>query len=72
MMLVLSLLIVATLVLSFYSVAEVTETITQALSGVGAVYALVLLLVLLLAWVLWKKRRAAARAQQGAAPDSHH
>lgn len=71
MMLVLSLLIVATLVLGFYSVDEVTGGVTQALSGAGAVYVLVFLLVLLVGWVFWRKRRATAQAKRSGASDSH-
>jgi len=44
---------------------------TESLSGPGAVYALVFLLVLLVGWVVWKRRRTAAQAQQGGAPLSH-
>ena len=67
MMLVLSLLIVATLVLSFYSVDEVTAGVTQALSGAGALYGLAALVILVVVWAVWKKRRAAARAPQDGA-----
>jgi len=63
MMLVLSLLIVATLVLSFYSVDEVT----QVLFGTGAVYALAVIVVLAILLMVWKKRRAAAKVQQDGA-----
>jgi len=68
MMLVLSLLIVATLVLSFFSVDEVTAGLTQALSGTGALVGLGIMLVLVALLLVWKKQRAAARARHGGAP----
>lgn len=61
MMLVLSLLIVASVLLSFFSVDEMAAGITQALSGSDAVYALLGLLalvLLLLGWRVWKRRAA--------------
>ncbi len=61
MMLVLSLLILATLVLSFYSVDQVTAAAAQMLSGTGRL-ALLAVLVPLVGWLIWKKRRASASA----------
>ncbi|OQW89243.1 MAG: hypothetical protein BWK72_04670 [Rhodoferax ferrireducens] len=68
MMLVLSLLIVSTLVLSFFSVDEVTAGLTQALSGTGALVGLGIMLVLVALLLVWKKHRAASRARHGGAP----
>jgi len=68
MMLVLSLLIVSTLVLSFFSVDEVTAGLTQALSGTGALVGLGIMLVLVALLLVWIKQRAASRARRGGEP----
>jgi hypothetical protein len=59
MMIVLSLLILATLVLSFYSVDQITAGAAQWLSGSGGL-ALLAAVVVLVVWLVWRKRRAAA------------
>lgn len=61
MMIVLSLLILATLVLSFYSVDQITAGAAQWLSGAGGLVLLAAVAVLVVRLV-WRKRRAAACA----------
>ena len=61
MMIVLSLLILATLLLSFYSVDQVTSGAAQWLSGAGGLVLMAALAVLMV-WLVWRKRRAGARA----------
>ncbi|WP_309375508.1 hypothetical protein [Rhodoferax sp.] len=61
MMIVLSLLILATLLLSFYSVDQLTAGAVQWLSGADGLVLLVAVAVLVV-WLVWRKRRAAACA----------
>jgi hypothetical protein len=61
MMIVLSLLILASLVLSFYSVDQITSGAAQWLSGAGGLVLLAAAAVVVV-WLVWRKRRAAVCA----------